>query len=195
MQHTRSDQKTRHGQRGMSLIELLIALTVLTVGLVAVIGLVMSSVATNNRNRLDTGSTMAAQAILETIAAQPGGSAVTMTDCAGNTFTVNTASPAVGSSPNSSGANLLSDKTGIDFTGQTNAQVPAGYSVMYVGCGPAGSRATYDIRWNIQTITAYSRLITVGAQQRQAVQGRGTSSAGLYFGLPVNLRTISATGN
>ncbi len=184
---------TRRTQRGMSLIELLIALTVLTVGLAALIGLIMTGVTTNSRNKLDTGATLSAQAILETIAAQPNGTNVTMADCAGNTFTVYTSSPAVGSSPNNSGANLLSSNTGIDFQGQTNANVPTGYKTLYVGCGPSGNRVTYDIRWNIQTITAYSRLITVGAQQIQAVQAQG--NANQYFNPPVNLRTISASGN
>jgi prepilin-type N-terminal cleavage/methylation domain-containing protein len=188
--------KNRTKQRGMTLIELMIALTVLTVGLLALMGLFSVAIASNNRNKLDTGGTFAAQAILETIAAQPAGTDVSMTDCVGNNITVKTASPAVGVSPNYTGANIMTDGTGrIDFQGQTAASVTTGYKASYVGCGPAGKQVTYDVRWNIQTISAYSRLVTVGAAQTQAVKALGTANQLKYFNPPVTLRTISATGN
>jgi prepilin-type N-terminal cleavage/methylation domain-containing protein len=183
-------------QRGMTLIELMIALTVLTVGLLALMGLFSVAIASNNRNKLDTGGTFAAQAVLETIAAQPAGTDVAMTDCVGNAITIKTASPAVGSSPNYVGANIMTDGTGrIDFQGQTAASVTTGYKTSYVGCGPTGKQVTYDVRWNIQTVSAYSRLVTVGAAQTQAVQALGTANQLKYFNPPVTLRTISATGN
>jgi prepilin-type N-terminal cleavage/methylation domain-containing protein len=188
--------KNRIRQRGMTLIELMIAMTVLTVGLLSLVGLLSVAIASNNRNKLDTGGTFAAQAVLETIAAQPAGTDVTMKDCAGNSFTIKTASPAVGSSPNYTGANIMTDGTGrIDFQGQTAANVTTGYKASYVGCGPAGKQVTYDVRWNVQTITAYSRLVTVGAAQTQAVRALGTANQLKYFNPPVTLRTISATGN
>jgi prepilin-type N-terminal cleavage/methylation domain-containing protein len=188
--------RNRNKQRGMTLIELMIAMTVLTVGLMALMGLFSVAIASNNRNKLDTGGTFAAQAILETIAAQPAGTTVSMTDCAGNTFNITTASPAVGSSPNYAGANIMSDGTGrIDFQGQTAANVTSGYQTSYIGCGPVGKQVTYDVRWRIQTISAYSRLITVGASQTQAVKALGTANQLKYFNPPVTLRTISATGN
>lgn len=192
----RTNRKNRTKQRGMTLIELMIALTVLTVGLLALMGLLSVAIASNNRNKLDTGGTFAAQAVLETIAAQPAGTDVSMTDCAGNTFTISTASPAVGISPNYTGANIMTDGTGrIDFQGQTAAAVTTGYKASYVGCGPAGKQVTYDVRWRIQTISGYSKLITVGAAQTQAVKALGTANQLKYFNPPVTLRTISATGN
>ncbi len=192
----RTNITKRKKQRGMTLIELMIALTVLTVGLAALLGLLSVAIASNTRNKLDTGGTFAAQAVLETIAAQPAGTDVTMTDCAGNSITVKTASPAVGASPNYTGANLMSDGTGrIDFQGQAASSVTTGYKASYVGCGPAGNRVTYDVRWRVQTVSAYSRLVTVGAAQTQAVAALGTANQAKYFNPPVTLRTISATGN
>ncbi len=188
------NRKGKRSTRGMSLIELMIALTVLTVGLAALLGLLTTAIAANTRNKLDTGGTLAAQAIIETIAAQPGGGDVIMTDCAGNSFTVKTASPAAGSSPNNTGANLVNNSS-IDFQNQAYSSVPTGYQVYYVGCGPAGRQVTYDVRWNVQTISSNSRLITVGAEQLQGVRALGTANQAKYFNPPVTLRTISATGN
>jgi prepilin-type N-terminal cleavage/methylation domain-containing protein len=190
------DIRKRNKQRGMTLIELMIALTVLTVGLLALMGLLGTAIASNNRNKLDAGGTFAAQAVLETIAAQPAGTDVSMTDCAGNSFTIKTTSPTVGSSPIYAGANIMTDGTGrIDFQAQTAASVTTGYKASYVGCGPAGKQVTYDVRWNIRTVSAYSRLISVGAAQTQAVQALGTANQLKYFNPPVTLRTISANGN
>jgi len=184
--------KTRKGQRGMTLIELMIALTVLTVGLAALMALITTAIATNNRNKLDTGGTFAAQAILETIAAKPGGTVVNMTDCAGNALQLS-----ISGSNGGTGATVASDGS-IDFANQAQSSVPAGYRTNYVGCGPAGTQVTYDVRWNVRTIasgTGYNEsLITVGAAQT-AVAKNASQAGGARFALPVTLRTISATGN
>lgn len=57
----------------------------------------------------------------------------------------------------------------------------------YVDCSVAGgTRTTYDVRWNVMTISANnSRLITASARQLSS-----TSLGGLRFALPVNLRGI-----
>jgi Tfp pilus assembly protein PilV len=186
--------KTRKGQRGMTMIELMIALTVLMVGLAALMALIATAIATNNRNKLDTGGTFAAQAILETIAAQPAGTQVSMTDCAGNAITVYTAGAA---GPNGAGAALASNGS-IDFANQAQSSVPSGYGANFVGCGTADSQVIYDVRWNVLTIasgTGYNEsLITVGAAQT-AVAKNKSQAGGARFALPVTLRTISATGN
>src|SRR5512143_2727408 len=134
--------KMRKGQRGMSLIELMIALTVLTVGLAALMGLLVTAIGTNNKNKLDTGGTLAAQAVLEAIAAQPGGADVKIYDCAGNPIVVKTA-------PDTSVLLWTSGPFAgdVDFT-QTSG-ITGNYSASYVGCGPAGASATYDVRWRI----------------------------------------------
>jgi prepilin-type N-terminal cleavage/methylation domain-containing protein len=182
-------------QRGMTLIELMIALTVLTVGLAALLGLLMTAIATNNKNQLDTGATLAAQAVLESIAAQPDGNNVSLTDCAGNVTTVKTAPDnSVTIAPNSS---TTVPPGNVDFT-QSRAAITSGYSMYYVSCGTGGRESTYDIRWNIQTIasgTGYSeKLITVGAAQSAVANAQG-NAAQAEFLRPVTLRTISATGN
>lgn len=167
----------------MSLIELMIAMTVLVVGCLSLMTLVTTAISSNNRNKLDTAGTLLAQKVLEGIAAQPStaNTTFTMTDCAGTGFTLATAgaaSPGVGATVNSSG--------NIDFT-QAISGVTANYSMQYVTCGTGGQQATYDIRWNVRTLTAYTKLVTVSARQT-AVSTTGTNLP--FFSPPITLRTI-----
>ncbi len=183
---TRPGTKRRRGQRGMTLIELMIAITILAVGLSALIALIMAASATNNRNRVDTSGTFVAQIFMENIINQPGGGNITMTDCAGNTITIYTAGPATAGTSN--GANLKSDGSGIDFT-QAASGIATGYKATYVSCGSGGRTTSYDVRWNVRTISTYSKLVTVSARHTPTI-GTGSSVAGMYFQTPVNLRTI-----
>ncbi len=178
--------RRRNRQRGMTLIELMISLVILTVGLTSLLGLIMTAAASNNRNRLDTTGTFVAQIFIESIVNQPGGGNVSITDCAGNAITIATAGPATAGSSN--GANLTGDNSGIDFT-QSVGTVTANYKANYVSCGSGGRTATYDVRWNVRTISNYSRLVTVSARQTK-VLGSGSKVSGVYFQPPVNLRTI-----
>ncbi len=167
----------------MSLIELMIAMTVLVVGLLSLMTLVTTAISSNNRNKLDTAGTLLAQKVLEGIAAQPAnvGTAFTMSDCAGTSFTLATAgatSPGAGATVNASG--------NIDFT-QSLAGVTANYSMQYVTCGVGGQQSTYDVRWNVRTLTTYTKLVTVSARQTAV----STTGANLpFFSPPITLRTI-----
>ena len=188
-QEAEKNMKTRKSQQGMTMIELMIAMTVLTVGLAALLGLLTTAIASNNRNQVDTGATLAAQAVLETIAAQPGGGDVNMTDCSG--------SPNLVLKTASNNSVTLQNDGNVDFK-QDRSAIANGYTILYVSCGAGGKQSTYDIRWNIQTIsgtTSYSeKLITVGAAQTAVAQAQGKAAQARFF-LPVTLRTISATGN
>jgi len=173
-------------KKGMTLIELMIALTILAIGLLALMGLILTATATNSRNRLDSSGTFVAQQFMDAFLNQTNSGNLTITDCAGNTITVATAGPAtVG---NSLGANLTSDNTSIDFT-QATSGVGANYYASYVTCGTGGRSATYDVRWRVQTIDANSRMVIVAARHNPVI-GNGTKLAGLYFQAPVNLRSV-----
>jgi type IV pilus modification protein PilV len=179
----------RKRQSGMSLIELMIAMTVLVVGMLALMTLVTTAMSSNNRSRLDTTGTMLAQTVLEGIAAQPATSnqPFTMNDCnpAGSTaWTIATAGPAaIG---NSLGADVVASTGNIDFNTQSYAAVPANYKMKYVTCGVSSAQATYDVRWNVRALTAFTKLITVSARQL------GDTGANLpFFSPPITLRTIA----
>ena len=76
---------------------------------------------------------------------------------------------------------------GIDFS-QSIGTVPAGFSMQYVDCSTNGRQTTYDVRWNVMSVTANStRLITASARQR------GSTSDGLHYSIPVTLRAVGGS--
>jgi Tfp pilus assembly protein PilV len=178
------------GERGISLVELVIAITVLAVGMAGLAVLFSTAIMNNSRSKGDTSGTMLTQTVLEQIAAQPANlvANLTLTDCntAGATVwpitTTGAASPGAGATINvNTGA--------IDFT-QAYAAVTAGYKMQYVACGNNGRQMTYEVRWNIQTITANTRLITVSARPLAAASAANNQNQALLFAPPITLRTI-----
>jgi len=145
--------------RGFSLIELMMAMSVLAVGLLGGISVIAVANANNGRSRLHSTAIVMAQSTMEKIVAIPqsatGADAQTkITDCAGNTFAIETAK---GGSPLiTSGAFAGS----IDFS-----KAPVGnYSMLYSLCSP-GTTAGYDIRWTIDAgPTPSTQLVTVSAK-------------------------------
>ncbi len=154
--------KTKQAKlQGFSLIELMIAMTVLVVGLLGGIIVIGVATANNGRSKLHTTAVTLAESTMEKIVAIPtraaGAAAQTqMTDCAGNVFNIQTAVGPVGYPPISSGAFAGS----IDFS-----QPPQpGYSMTYVMCS-SGRGITYDVRWNIGNgPTPSTQIVTVSAK-------------------------------
>jgi prepilin-type N-terminal cleavage/methylation domain-containing protein len=174
----------RRGEQGMTLIELIIAMAVLAVGVLALLALITVAMRNNNRSKLDTGGTMVAQVVIEALSAQSSPSQnVTVTDCSNTPQTLSGA-PGSGAALNANG--------GIDFVNQAYAAVPLNYKMLYRECGQNGVQMTYDVRWNIQQVNAYSRLVTVSARP-SAADNSGSSAR--MFQAPVNLRTIVAQVN
>lgn len=175
--------KKRNKQRGLSLIELMIAMVVLGIGLLGSAALVLVSINSNFRSRNDSASTAAAEAVLSEVASIPIGSTTgSVTDCAGNTSSINTTGSTSGT-----GATLTSGGL-IDFT-QAYTNVPSGYAMKYTTCDATnGTKAVYDLRWNIAT-TASSKeeLVVVGA--RYINTNTSVKNAQVYASA-VNLRTV-----
>jgi len=178
-------------EQGLSLIELMIAMVILAVGLSSLTILFMYATASNARNNKDTSATLLAKTVLEQISAQhPNSSApILLTDCAGNQFTIATAG---GAAPNGVGATLLQDSASFQYGGidqtQSYSAVPNGYAMVYTDCGTNGKQITYDVRWNVMTISANTtRLITVSARQSGITN---TQLGGRFFAIPVSLRGI-----
>jgi prepilin-type N-terminal cleavage/methylation domain-containing protein len=175
-------QKTkRANQRGMSLIELMIASLVLTIGVLGCAVLIPLAIGTNSKNRQQSNSTVIAQMTMEKISsASAGGSAtLTITDCAGTANTIKTTGSTTGT-----GATVLSSGS-IDFSqAQGTAGAPNGYYMSYTSCGTSGRQSTYDVRWNIQTPSSYVKLVTVSAKMK----GSGTNP--ILFSLPVTIRSM-----
>jgi type II secretory pathway pseudopilin PulG len=165
---------------GISLIEVLLAVTVLAICSLGVIAMVASSIATDTRNKFDSTTTMLAQSIVEQIAATAiGNGTATLVDCAGNAHAINT---------QAGGAALNGAGTAINFS-QTNP--PADYRMVYVVKSPCNTsgieQATYDVRWNISQIgsgTTNSYMLTVSSQ----MLNRGNGN--INFALPVTIRVM-----
>jgi Tfp pilus assembly protein PilV len=175
----------------MSLIELMIAMTMLVVGLIGVLALITTAISGNNRNKMDTSATMLAQMVLETIAAQPAnlGTTVNITDCnpgTPNTWGIATAT----ANPPGNGPAVDASSGGIDWT-VGYSTIATGYKMRYVTCGANGQNVTYDVRWNIQTVNNFSKMITVSARALGARTYSGTMLR--FFSPPVTVRTIVST--
>ena len=172
--------RTHQQQTGFTLLEMMIAGLVLTVGLLAVAALFATAVGNNGRSRVDSTATMLAASVIEQVTAVLArGGPPSVTDCGQppTTWTIDT----------SVGGAALSGSS-IDFT-QTNP--PSGYQMNFVVCnggGVAGTQAVYDVRWNIQQIStsppSSSYLVTVAARPQGMTNNRFT------FALPVTFRTF-----
>lgn len=163
-------------ERGMSLIELMIALVVLLVGVVGSMSLIGLSVGGNGRSRQQSNSTALVQMVAEKISSVKASTSptLTITDCAGNSSTIATAV----------GGSALTSVGAVDFT-----QSPVStYQMLFTDCATGGMQFTYDVRWNITQPTPYIKFLTVSAQKQNA----GTDVK--FFSLPVTIRTLIGQG-
>lgn len=175
-------KKAARNERGMSLVELMIAMVVLLVGLVGSMALVAVSMGNNGRSRQQGNSTIVSQLLTEKISSVKATTSplLVITDCAGNNFNVSTTAP--GGSP-------LTAAGDVDFT---QAAV-ANYQMLYTDCGTAGRQVTYDVRWNIQQPTPNVKFLTVSTVKRGIATNAATFDL-RYFSLPVTIRTLIGQG-
>ncbi|HXN51949.1 MAG TPA: prepilin-type N-terminal cleavage/methylation domain-containing protein [Candidatus Acidoferrum sp.] len=173
-------------QRGMSLIELMIAIAVLTIGVAGCAIVIPIAIGRNFANRQQGNSTALAQMVLEKLLSVPASTnpVLTITDCAGNANAVNTTGTAGGS-----GSTLLASGD-IDFSqAQGGGGAPAGYYMNYTTCGTNGRQMTYDVRWNIKAPSTFSELVTVSVKLKK------TTSDAKMFSLPVTIRSMAGQGS
>ncbi len=178
MMRPRKENSMSRQQGGMTLIELMIAMLVLAVGIIASMGLIVRAISGDGWSKQLSNSTVLAQTVTERIMAIPAtnNTIVTITDCANNVSNVNT---------NPGGAALLS--TGeVDFT----QSAVTNYQMYYTDCDTNGRQATYDIRWNVQAIANSTnvKLLTVSSRLKNA----GTSA--VVFAPEATVRTIVGQG-
>lgn len=183
----------RHGldQRGMGLIELMLAMTVLAVVSMGAMPLFVNAIVSNNRNKNDTAATLVAQLVMEQIVSQKASAnpTLTITDCTGTSRSINTTGSSSGT-----GAQLYTAATAptpsmvgaIDFT-QAIGSVPAGYRTPYVLCDANGVQHTYDVRWNISAFSSQAKTVIVAAQPLDATNNMQ------MFATPVTLRSIAGS--
>jgi Tfp pilus assembly protein PilV len=194
----------RQASSGMGLIELMIAMTVLTVGMLGSMVMIVTGMESNTRNKRDNSATILDQELLETFATlknYPQTGTVTITDCALTGSNAHLASLVQGTyAANGAGAALVTTATAgqnigdIDWTQATPTLATssvAGYAMMYRTCGGE----IYEVRWNVMDANAgalpagdVSRISLLTVSSRLTINTNGTN--GMLFALPTTLRTI-----
>lgn len=166
-------------QEGLTIIELMIAMVVLAVGILASMSLVVMAINGDFRSKQQSNSTALAQMVTEKIMSIPAytNPTLTITDCAGTNFSIATAA----------GGGALNSSGDVDFT---QAKV-ANYNMAYTDCGTANRQMTYDVRWTITAPSTYSKLLTVSARLNAVTNG---ATSGSVFGPVVTITTIVGQG-
>jgi len=188
----------------MGLIELMIAMTVLTVGMLGSMVMIVTGMESNTRNKRDNSATILDQELLETFATlknYPQTGTVTIYDCAPSGSNAHLASLVQGTyAANGAGAALVTTATAgqnigdIDWTQATPTLATssvAGYAMMYQTCGGE----IYEVRWNVMDANAgalpagdVSRISLLTVSSRLTANQNGAN--GMLFALPTTLRTI-----
>jgi prepilin-type N-terminal cleavage/methylation domain-containing protein len=157
-----SNKANRARQSGFTLIELMVAIVVLLVGVIAVAQLVPAASFLNARNRADSSSMVYAQREMDQFVDQPL-NVFSFTDQQGNVC--NLGSSASYNTVVGNPVTTLAGHAAIDFSG---AQV-AGYGYFYAD--PEDTSGTsYDVRWAVISTGisggVSSRRILLGVRKR-----------------------------
>ena len=166
-------------QDGLTLIEMMIAMFVLAVGILGSMSLVIMAITGNARSKQQSNSVALAQMVTERIMAIPASpdTTVTITDCTNTTYSLST----------SAGGATLTSSGNVDYTQATVTN----YNMPYTDCATAGRQATYDVRWRIQTLSTYAKLLTVSARLRST----GTlGNSGSVYAPVVTIRSVVGQG-
>ena len=171
--------KTR--QSGVSMIEVMIASLLLVIASLSILTLIAVSIATNNRNRMDSTGTMLAQAVVQQIKATLIGTGqASLTDCDGNAWLIDT---------NPGGAALMGSS--IDFS---ESAPPTNYHMNFVMKSPCESDAVqqdiYDVRWHVEIVgdaegtPTNTYAVFLGARKQNHGEGN------MFYSFPVNFRVM-----
>lgn len=197
----RSNEST--SQAGMTLIELVIAMSVLSVGMLGSMAMIVLGMQSNSRNKYDTTATVVDQEIIEkfsTLKQYPQPTFVTIYDCALTGSNAHEASLGAGASPAGSGAAMYqayppapsADKVNdIDWTAATPTLATStvqGYAMEYQTC----TGDIYEVRWNVMTVSGRISLLTVSTRQRETNQANGTTTQNrlILYSQPTTLHAL-----
>jgi prepilin-type N-terminal cleavage/methylation domain-containing protein len=169
-------------QRGFTLIEVLIAIVILLVGIVAVAQLVPASIGSNSANRNDSSALVFAQREMNQFLLQPLNMSISppaFIDAEGNTCNLGDPTQPSNTVVGSTTA-LFYNQLVINFSAST----VSGYSFTYHDPNdPFG--VVYDVRWAVITTTNNNGMVTA---KRFVLGARKKSGNGIYN--PVTLDTI-----
>lgn len=168
----------------MTLIEVMLAGLVFTVGLLGLAALIVTTIAANSRSRADSTATMITQAVIEQVSAVSVGTAAPVVyDCgshsvaSGTGWTIKTME----------GGAAIDSSEAIDWS---ETSPPAGYHMDYQICASQNQdtsnyqQRTYDVRWRVTKVGTNTNTfyIVVGARPKNYRADLRN------FALPVNMR-------
>jgi prepilin-type N-terminal cleavage/methylation domain-containing protein len=179
----------RFRQSGMTLLELLIAITVLSIGMLGASVMIVAAMKSDARNRNDTAAVVLDQEILErfaTYANYPKSGTVTVPDCGTNIANnVHLANVAGAFAPGNGAA--LTATGDIDWTQPAPTMATptvAGYAMDYQTC----NGDTYEVRWNVTQVDTETNIAALTVSSRQIASANSNQT--LLFSIPTTLRTI-----
>ena len=200
-------RRARLGESGMSLLELMIAMTVLTVGMLGSMVMILTAMQSNSRNKTDNLATILDQEIMEKFATlnnYPKAGSATIYDCALNGGSADSHLVSLGQGTFASGGNgatlytsstvpagyNVGDINWSQATPTLATSTTAGYAMMYRTC----SGDIYEVRWNIMDANSSIPAGTVSRISLLTVSSRETaakgSPLGMLFAPPTTLRTL-----
>jgi prepilin-type N-terminal cleavage/methylation domain-containing protein len=167
-------------QRGFTLTEVLIAIVILLVGIVAVAQLVPASIGSNSANRNDSSALVFAQRQMDLFLSQPLNNTSYIETIEGQTFTCSLGDPTQPNQVVGSNYKLFYNQLIIDF----GVATVTNYNFTYQDPNdPYG--LVYDVRWAVITTTNASGIVT---SKRFILGARKKGGNGIYN--PVTLDTI-----
>jgi prepilin-type N-terminal cleavage/methylation domain-containing protein len=193
-------RRARRAQSGMSLLELLIAMTVLAIGMLGCVVMILAGVQSNSRSKTDTTAVVLDQEILEMFATYknyPTTGFVAINDCGVGAASIHNASVVQAAGPLGAGATLYttanaplpSNVGDIDWTQPAPAYATSavtGYAMQYQAC----NGDTYEVRWNVMEVSpnpsSRISMLTVSSRQTSA----GAAHNATLFATPTTLRTM-----
>ncbi len=191
----------------MSLLELMIAMTVLTVGMLGSMVMILTAMESNSRNKTDNLATILDQEVMEKFATlnnYPKAGSATIYDCALIGGNADSHLVSLGQGTYASGGNgavLYTSATvpagynvgDVDWSQASPTlatSTTAGYAMMYRTC----SGDNYEVRWNIMDANSSIPTGTVSRISLLTVSARETaakgSPLGMLFAPPTTLRTL-----
>src|SRR2546421_567066 len=202
--HFRPTQRTS-AAAGVSIIELMIALTVLAIAMLGSMVMVLIGMQTDSSSKTDTTATILDQEIIEkyaTLKNYPKPVTVNIWDCAlnGGNANLHLADLGSGALPAGNGAVVYQASPPaptpaqvgeVDWTSPAPVfatAVTPGYAMLYQTCGGD----LYEVRWNIAQLSPVRSLLTVSARPRaaQIITAGGSQNRAILFARPVTLRTM-----
>ncbi|PYX97547.1 MAG: hypothetical protein DMG71_02735 [Acidobacteria bacterium] len=191
--HFRPTRRTS-AAAGVSIIELMIALTVLAIAMLGSMVMVLIGMQTDSSSKTDTTATILDQEIIEkyaTLKNYPKPLTVNIWDCAlnGGNANLHLADLGSGALPAGNGA--------VVYQASPPAPTPAQVGeVDWTSPAPVFATAVtpgYDeVRWNIAQLSPVRSLLTVSARPRaaQIITAGGSQNRAILFARPVTLRTM-----